>query len=48
MAEDAVESAGAKAPAFTFLINDSPRAMENILKEVITNLANGAGNPACV
>jgi hypothetical protein len=35
MAEDAVESAGAKAPAITFLNYDSPRAMENMCAPTI-------------
>jgi hypothetical protein len=35
MAEDAVESAGAKAPAITFLINDSPRAMEKKMQSYL-------------
>ena len=35
MAEYAVKSAGAKAPAITFLIDDSPQAMEDLMQSYL-------------
>ena len=35
MAEDVVKSAGAKAPAITFLIDDSPQAMEDLMQSYL-------------